>query len=405
MPSAKVKRTDSAVTIELALIEVYVSINNKLSKIKNDIDSIIRTSVVRPSADDRKVNDLLKQSTDIINGNSGVMANIVKKNKGAIAAVVGLTSALTTMMISSFLSDEEEAGAFEANESAVEESVKTDAEKSLSSGDLGFISEKYEAGKSGSSAIGYDTTGGTSYGRYQLASKQGTMDEFVKWAAKQGGYGKEVANALKNAGRFNTGSTSGEAPRVWRKLAKEGKLEQLEKDFIKHKYYDVSLGGLNKPLNEMVAKTPLLGSMLWSASVNHGPSKARMMFNSAYKEGMNASDFISEVYSKRIAMVKNNPYADTLINRYQDELNLATSILDTTGGDFKMEEGGAVGNILVMPMNEEGARKVLTAVNEAATRLNMSELKLRDYEFFFSENFIPLVGKVFEEALQRYHEK
>lgn len=401
---AKVTQKDGIVTVELAVIEVYVSINKKLAKIKNDIDSIIRTAFVKNNADDKTMDGMLKQSTDIINNNSNTMSGIVKKNKGALAVLTGMAATLTTAIISSFISDEEERGYFEEPKAETSPEETAEIEKNLWQGDLGTLSEKYEASTKGSAAIGYDTTGGTSYGKYQLASKQGTMDEFVKWAAKQEGYGKEVANALRNAGDFNTGSTSGQAPRVWRRLAAQGKLEQLEKDFVKHMYYDASLKGLTPPLNEIVVKTPLLGSMLWSASVNHGPAKAKRMFNSVYKEGMNASDFISAVYNKRMSMVKNNPYADSLITRYIDEMNLATTILDTTMGDFKMEEGGAFGNVLVMPLNETGAKKVLEAVNLAATRLNMSEVKLKECEMFFSKVFIPSFGKVFRDALRAYHE-
>ena len=401
--SAKITKNDNIVTIELAVIDVYVSINKKLIKIKNDIDSIIRTSLTTPNPDEKNLSDMLIKSNNIINNNTRNMTNIVRNNKAVLATLAGMASTITGLIISSFLSDEEELEAPEIEPTSNEPVDTTELEKNIISGDLGSLSEKYESARSGSAAIGYDTTGGTSYGKYQLASKQGTMDEFVKWAAKQDGFGKEVATALRNAGNFNTGSTSGVAPNVWRRLARQGKLEQLEKDFIKHKYYDVSLAGLNPPLNEIVNKTPLLGSMLWSASVNHGPYKARSMFNSVYKEGMNASEFITAVYDKRIQMVKNNPYADSLITRYIDELNVANSILDTTMGDFKMAEGGTYENVLVLPLNTKGASKIVEALNIASTRLNITDIKLKDYERFFSGSFIPAVGKMFSEALNRYN--
>jgi hypothetical protein len=50
---------------------------------------------------------------------------------------------------------------------------------------LGKLSAKFESSKEGPSAIGYDTKGGTSYGTYQIASKTGTMSEFVAFLDKK----------------------------------------------------------------------------------------------------------------------------------------------------------------------------------------------------------------------------
>ena len=45
---------------------------------------------------------------------------------------------------------------------------------------LGSLSAKFESGTEGVAAIGYDRVGGTSYGKYQIASKPGTMDRFLR---------------------------------------------------------------------------------------------------------------------------------------------------------------------------------------------------------------------------------
>ena len=53
------------------------------------------------------------------------------------------------------------------------------ASAATTSGTLGSLSEKYESGGRGSSTVGYDSTGGTSYGKYQIASKVGAMDDYL----------------------------------------------------------------------------------------------------------------------------------------------------------------------------------------------------------------------------------
>jgi hypothetical protein len=45
---------------------------------------------------------------------------------------------------------------------------------------IGKLSATFESGTAGVNAIGYDKNGGTSYGTYQIASKPGTMKEFIE---------------------------------------------------------------------------------------------------------------------------------------------------------------------------------------------------------------------------------
>ena len=57
---------------------------------------------------------------------------------------------------------------------------------------LGQLSQKYESAKMGSLSIGYDRTGGTSYGTYQLSSRTGHLIDFLNiWKIKN-------HNGLKN---------------------------------------------------------------------------------------------------------------------------------------------------------------------------------------------------------------
>jgi hypothetical protein len=43
---------------------------------------------------------------------------------------------------------------------------------------VGALDPQFESSKAGPATIGYDSTGGTSYGTYQMASKKGVVQKF-----------------------------------------------------------------------------------------------------------------------------------------------------------------------------------------------------------------------------------
>lgn len=166
---------------------------------------------------------------------------------------------------------------------------------------LGSLSAQYESGKRGSSAIGFDSTGGTSYGKYQIASRTGTMNNFLEYAKTQN---PEVYERLKGAGASDTGSTSGQFVNEWKKLVAEGKMGNLEHDFIKASHYDKAMEKIKDPeLRKMIEQNPALQDVMWSTAVQHGPADkkggAAQIFNQAYKPGMSSEDLIKGVYSSR----------------------------------------------------------------------------------------------------------
>lgn len=62
----------------------------------------------------------------------------------------------------------------------------------------GDFSARYESGTAGSAAIGYDKTGGTSYGKWQLSSKQGSLEGFLRYLDAQGGAGVRLSRRAGN---------------------------------------------------------------------------------------------------------------------------------------------------------------------------------------------------------------
>jgi hypothetical protein len=81
----------------------------------------------------------------------------------------------------------------------------------------GSLSSRYESGGT-IDCIGYDKKGGTSYGQYQIASKTGTMDNFVTFLEDKA---PDIAERLKSAGPADTGGRTGRMPETWKQIAAE----------------------------------------------------------------------------------------------------------------------------------------------------------------------------------------
>ena len=145
-------------------------------------------------------------------------------------------------------------------------------------GDIGGLSAQFESGEDGIAAVGYDRHGGTSYGKYQISSRAGTMDRFLDFARQAA---PDIASRLEAAGPANTGGKTGEMPRVWREISEEqpDRFEALQERFIHESHYAPALqavsraAGLNKG-----ALSPALREVLWSTAVQHGPAGATRIF-------------------------------------------------------------------------------------------------------------------------------
>jgi hypothetical protein len=143
----------------------------------------------------------------------------------------------------------------------------------------GKLAAQFESGEAGVAAIGYDRVGGTSYGKYQIASKPGTMDEFLSYLDENR---PEWADRLRDAGPADTGSKQGNMPSVWRSIAAEDPagFEQVQHDFIARQTYDPARSMiLDRTGLDFNNAPPALQEVLWSTSVQHGPTGAANIFN------------------------------------------------------------------------------------------------------------------------------
>jgi Skp family chaperone for outer membrane proteins len=195
---------------------------------------------------------------------------------------------------------------------------------------LGGMAARFESGAAGSAAVGWDSTGGTSFGKYQIATKTGTMDRFMEHLKKTN---PEAYERLSKAGPADTGK-EGKFAQEWKKLAGEGKLQQSEHDFIKATHYDVGAAGLkDQNLKGMLEKSKALQEVMWSTSVQHGGGGASGIFNKVFKEGMTEQDLIKAIYAERGTKFGSSTaqVRSSVQNRFAQEQQLALGMVGQPG--------------------------------------------------------------------------
>jgi len=200
----------------------------------------------------------------------------------------------------------------------------------------GRLSAQYES-NSEIDYIGYDSRGGTSYGQYQIASKTGTMDYFIRFLDDKA---PDIAAKLRGAGPADTGGRGGRMPAAWKAVAAADpkRFEALQHEFIRSNNYSPAAKSIVLTTGVDVTKRSYaLREVLWSTAVQHGPGGAERIFTQAIEkaEAMPGSqDFdkgvIEEVY--RIRGQKffrhNKRVREAVLSRFREEKTTAIALLD-----------------------------------------------------------------------------
>lgn len=128
---------------------------------------------------------------------------------------------------------------------------------------LGQTSAFFETGGRGAGAIssGIGDFGGKSYGTYQLSSKVGTLQDFVK----NGGY----------ADKLTARAGSREFDEQWKALAEnDPAFAQAQHDYIQRTHYDKAAESLKGEGIDLSGRGKAVQDMLWSTSVQFGAGNA-----------------------------------------------------------------------------------------------------------------------------------
>ena len=168
--------------------------------------------------------------------------------------------------------------------------------------ELGDLSARYES--SGSpAAIGYDSTGGWSYGTYQLATIPGTFASFMTFL---GTSYPTLAKPLDDAGGADDAlAGTKEFRAAWVKLAHDtgAKFNDAQHVFIKATHYDKQVAKLKQNLGlDVNFRSRAVQNMMWSMSVQHG-NGTQAIFKNALKNvqvgKVSDAEIIALVYTER----------------------------------------------------------------------------------------------------------
>jgi hypothetical protein len=180
-------------------------------------------------------------------------------------------------------------------------------------GELGALSAHYESGKWGAAAIGWDNTGGWSYGKYQIATLTGTMKEFLDYVNINA---PSVHKALDLAGGFDAAKNGTPTfKKAWVVLAADSNFGTVQHDFIKTTHYDVLAARIKSDTGLDVAnRSAALRDVVWSVAVQHGPTSEVISTALRHKTpaGMTDEQIIDAIYDRRESKIKNKDGARVL---------------------------------------------------------------------------------------------
>ncbi|MDR3073278.1 MAG: chitosanase [Deltaproteobacteria bacterium] len=185
--------------------------------------------------------------------------------------------------------------------------------------EIGKLSARFESGNEGVSAIGYDRHGGTSYGKYQMSSRAGTVRSFIAYL-KTGD--PDIAERLEKAGPANTGGKNGSMPAVWKKIAEEdpARFEELQDKFIRASHFEPAMRAIAEKTGVEPANMPFaLQEVVFSTAVQHGPNGATRIIARA----------LGQVGEKTLDPGKNPP--ESLAKSHE---HLIRKIYDNRSGQF-----------------------------------------------------------------------
>jgi hypothetical protein len=165
---------------------------------------------------------------------------------------------------------------------------------------FGSLAARYES-RGNPGAIGFDTTGGWSYGSSQIATRTGTMSRFLQYLQLKH---PDAAATLMAAGG-NEGATAGteQFKQAWRNLASsDQKFNQTQKDFITDTHYiPLSQKVLRETGVDVSQRSRALQEVVNSTAIQHGAATNIITRAIQAAGGPGASDesIIQKVYDER----------------------------------------------------------------------------------------------------------
>jgi len=201
---------------------------------------------------------------------------------------------------------------------------------------LGALSAKYETGGRGPGTVstGIGDPGGVSYGSYQMASKMGVPQKFVK----QNGFPwlTDFQNLTAGSAEFTA---------CWKRIAasETDAFQKCQHAYIKQTHYDLLVAKiLNDDQLDVNTRSRALQDVVWSTAVQHGGNtsmvhKALANVSCARTDPAFDEQLIRAIYAERgrkkadgnlVYFSRSSPNVQKgVANRFQNELNDALAML------------------------------------------------------------------------------
>lgn len=125
---------------------------------------------------------------------------------------------------------------------------------------LGATSKREESGRSGAGTVssGVGDAGGVSYGTYQFASANGSVDRFLQAT----GYDKQFAGLKPGSKEFSD---------RWKEVAaNDPAFGQVQHDYVKSQYYDKAMSALQREGIDLSGHGRAVQDAVWSTAVQFG---------------------------------------------------------------------------------------------------------------------------------------
>ena len=169
--------------------------------------------------------------------------------------------------------------------------------------ELGTLSGRNESNNN-YCAIGGDKSGGYSFGKYQIASKPGTMNDYINYLSKNEQY-KPYADQLNKSGG-NQAAVNGSNSFInkWKEICKDDNFNQTQEKFIFDTHYEpIKIKLNNIPGLNIESRSPVLKDVIFSSAVQHRnntPNIIKNAFNnSPHLAQMSDEDIIKGIYNER----------------------------------------------------------------------------------------------------------
>ena len=145
--------------------------------------------------------------------------------------------------------------------------------------ELGSLSARYES-RGNPATIGWDSTGGFSYGTYQLAANVGVMNEFHAWLARAHPNLESQLQAAGGAAGARAGTEAYKA--AWQQVMSTQAGAEAQHEYAVIAYFVPGNRLIkNRTGLDTTQRSVTLQNVVWSTSIQHGPGGARNIFERA----------------------------------------------------------------------------------------------------------------------------